>query len=338
MDRSAEADGAPTSASGEHRTVLGHSTAYWTYRGLSSVLQRVPAPLSQGIAAGAGLVMSRVWKDRRPVIAANLRRVVGPELPEADLDRLVTEAFHSYASYWVESARLVSMRPSEIFGRFSIEGYERVQEEMAKHNGVILALPHFGWWDLGGAWLTLKGTPMTTVMEPLEPPDLYDWFRAQREALGLTIHTFGQQTSGRLSAALRAGRLVGLVADRDLVGTGVEVEFFGEKTTLPGGPAVLSLRTGAPVFPVIVYQRPGGRGHGVIRPPIEMERTGNLRADVGRLTGLLAAELESLIRKAPAQWHMFQPNWPSDKETFGDLEGSRHGDGGGSVRMGPAGT
>ncbi len=261
--------------------------------------------------------MSRLWSERRPIVAANLRRVVGPELPEADLEGLVTEAFHSYASYWVESARLMSMRPSEIFRRFSIEGYERVQEEMAKHHGVILALPHFGCWDLGGAWLTLKGTPMTTVMEPLEPPDLFEWFRAQREALGLTIHTFEPQTSGRLAAALRAGRLVGLVADRDLVGTGVEVEFFGEKTTMPAGPAVLSLRTGAPIFPTIVYQVSGGRGHGVIRAPIEMERTRSLRADVGRLTSLLAGELELLIAKAPAQWHMFQPNWPSDKQRYG---------------------
>lgn len=297
--------------------MLGHSTAYWTYRGLSGVLQALPGPPARALAAGAGLVMSRLWHDRRPVIAANIRRVVGPELPEEDLERLVTEAFHSYASYWVDSARLVSMRPREIERRFSIEGYEHVERAMAERTGIILALPHFGCWDLGGAWLTLKGTPMTTVVEPLDPPDLYEWFRARREALGLTVHTFGPQTSGRLSAALRAGRLVGLVADRDLVGTGVEVEFFGEKTTLPGGPAVLSLRTGAPLCSTIVYQRPGGRGHGVIQAPIEMERTGSLRADVARLTGLLAGELESLIRKAPAQWHMFQPNWPADRERYG---------------------
>jgi KDO2-lipid IV(A) lauroyltransferase len=97
----------------------------------------------------------------------------------------------------------------------------------------------------------------------------------------------------------------------------VDVEFFGEVTKLPGGPAVLAIRTGAPLFPSIVYQDRGGKGHGVIRPPLEFERTGNLRTDVATITRMLAAEFEMLIRKAPEQWHMFQPNWPSDREKFG---------------------
>jgi KDO2-lipid IV(A) lauroyltransferase len=284
---------------------------------LSAVLQAVPSSLVGGLATISGLTMSELWRARRPVIRANLRRVVGPGLSDAALERLVTEAFDSYARYWVESARLASMGPAEVFRRFSIEGFERVEEESAKHRGIILALPHFGLWDLGGVWLTLKGYPMTTVAETLEPPDLFDWFRSQRESLGLTIHTFGSDTSGRLASALRAGRLVGLVADRDLVGNGVEVEFFGERTTLPGGPAVLALRTGAPLFPSIVYQVPGGKGHGVILPPLETERTGSLRADVGRVTQELAHSFEGLIRKAPEQWHMFQANWPADRERYG---------------------
>lgn len=299
------------------RRPLGHSRAYWTYRGLSAALKTIPGPLLDPLASVAGFSMAQLWQSKRPVVRANLRRVVGPEVTAQALDRLVTKAFDSYASYWVESARLVSMRPREILRRFTIEGFERVEEEMGKHRGVILALPHFGIWDLGGAWLTLKGCPMTTVAESLEPPDLFDWFRAQRESLGLTIHTLGPGTSGHLAGALRAGRLVGLVADRDLVGNGVEVEFFGEATTLPGGPAMLALRTGAPLFPSIVYQRPGRKGHGVIVPPLEVTRTGNLRTDVSRVTKALAAEFEVLIQKAPEQWHMFQPNWPSDKEKCG---------------------
>jgi KDO2-lipid IV(A) lauroyltransferase len=261
--------------------------------------------------------MSEVWRSRRPILRANLRRVVGSDVSEADLERLVVQAFDSYARYWIDSARLINLRPAEVFKRFSIEGFERVEEESAKHRGIILALPHLGFWDLGGLWLTLKGYPMTTVVEPLEPPDLFEWFKAQREALGLTIYSLGPDTPGRLASALRAGRLVGLVADRDLVGNGVEVEFFGEVTKLPAGPAILALRTGAPLFPAIVYQEPASKGHGVILPPVPVERTGNLRADVSRITRQLASTFEELIRKAPAQWHMFQPNWPSDKARYG---------------------
>jgi phosphatidylinositol dimannoside acyltransferase len=293
-----------------------HPFAYLVYRSLATAIQSVPGPLVGTVAKVSGFTMSEFWRNKRPVIRSNFRRVVGPDLSESDLEHVVVEAFDWYARYWVESARLISLRPAEVFKRFSIEGFTRVEEEMARHRGVILALPHFGFWDLGGLWLTLKGYPMTTVVEPLEPPALFEWFRAQREALGLTIYPLGREAPGQLMKALRAGRLVGLVADRDLGGNGVDVEFFGEVTKLPGGPAVLAIRTGAPLFPSIVYQHHGGKGHGVIRPPLQIERTGNLRADVTRITRMLAAEFEELIRKAPEQWHMFQPNWPSDREKF----------------------
>jgi KDO2-lipid IV(A) lauroyltransferase len=105
-----------------------------------------------------------------------------------------------------------------------------------------------------------------------------------------------------------------LLCDRDLERNGVEVEFFGERTTLPAGPAALSLRSGAPVLPTGVYFTPRYNGHlGFVRPPLPSNRTDEgLRADVARVTQVLANELESLIRRAPEQWHMFQPNWPSD--------------------------
>ena len=123
----------------------------------------------------------------------------------------------------------------------------------------------------------------------------------------------GPGTGVELLTTLRAGRLVGLLCDRDIMGNGVEVEFFGEKTTLPGGPATLALRTGAALLPTAVYSRPG-RGHAaVIMRPLATERVGKLREDVARVTQALALDLETLIRRAPEQWYLFQPNWPSDQ-------------------------
>jgi len=107
-----------------------------------------------------------------------------------------------------------------------------------------------------------------------------------------------------------------LLADRDLVGNGVEVEFFGEKTTLPAGPALLALRSGAPLMTCAIYQRPRGQYHAVLQPPLDSTRTGRLRKDVQRLTEEMARSLEGLVRLAPEQWHLFQPNWPSDRELY----------------------
>jgi KDO2-lipid IV(A) lauroyltransferase len=114
--------------------------------------------------------------------------------------------------------------------------------------------------------------------------------------------------------ALRDNGLLALVCDRDLRGDGVDVEFFGEHTTLPAGPATLALRTGAVIVPVAVYFRPHGGHHAVVRPPLDTSRQGSLREDVARITQALAREFEGLIAAEPQQWHLLQPNWPSDRD------------------------
>jgi KDO2-lipid IV(A) lauroyltransferase len=289
---------------------------YLTYRGLAAALQVTPRPIAGALATAAGFTISEVWRDKRPLVSSNLRRVLGPEVDDAAIRRLVTKAFSSYAHYWVESARVVGLRSDQIESTFSIEGFERFRLEMARGHGVVIVLPHVGSWEYGGRWLAQQGYPMTTVGELLEPPELFDWFTSQRATLGLTVLPPGPGTTVRLLDTLRAGRVVGLLADRDLVGNGVEVELFGERTTLPAGPALLALRSGAPLMTCAIYQRPRGLYHAVLQPPLDSTRTGRMRQDVQRLTEEMARSLEGLIRLAPEQWHLFQPNWPSDRERF----------------------
>ncbi len=176
-----------------------------------------------------------------------------------------------------------------------------------------MALPHLGSWDWGGAFLAAIGYPMTSVAEQLEPPELFEWFIEQREALGLTIVPLAESSGGALLRTLRNGGLVGLLCDRDLLGTGVEVEFFGERTTLPAGPATLALRTGAVLLTAAVYSGPGKLHTGVVSEPIDTARTGSFRADVARITQEITRHLEGYIRRAPEQWHLFQANWPSER-------------------------
>ncbi len=287
---------------------------YLTYRGLAAGLQLTPRPVAAAAASVAGYAISGVSGAKRALVHSNLRRVLGPEADEAEVRRLVRKAFSSYARYWVEAAQTVALRSDQIESIFSIEGFERFRLEMARGRGVVIVLPHVGSWEYGGRWLAQQGYPMTTVGELLEPPELFEWFTSQRAALGLTVLPPRPETTVRLLDTLREGRVVGLLADRDLVGNGIEVEFFGEKTTLPGGPALLALRSGAPIMTCAIYQRPKGRYHAVLRPPLDSARTGRLRQDVQRLTAEIAASLEGLIRQAPEQWHLFQPNWPSDRE------------------------
>jgi KDO2-lipid IV(A) lauroyltransferase len=128
----------------------------------------------------------------------------------------------------------------------------------------------------------------------------------------MTVVKIGPDAGKAVLGALRRNQIVCLLSDRDLTGDGVEVEFFGERTRLPGGPATVALRTGAPLLPVAVYFEERGGHHGVVQPPVPAERQGRLRDDVQRVTQELARRFEQLISTAPEQWHLLQPNWPSD--------------------------
>ena len=156
---------------------------------------------------------------------------------------------------------------------------------------------------------------MTVVVERIDPPELFDWFvraaQRPRDEGGAARPDAGD---GRARGRSRDNEVVCLLCDRDIQGGGVEVEFFGERTTLPGRPGdARRCAPGAPILPVGVYFTRAVNGHhAVVRPPLPAERTGTLRDDVARVTQALAHELELLIRRAPEQWHLFQPNWPSD--------------------------
>jgi phosphatidylinositol dimannoside acyltransferase len=152
------------------------------------------------------------------------------------------------------------------------------------------------------------------VVEPVEPPELFEWFAEYRRGLGMEVVPLSPTAGATLSRVLRSNGRIALLSDRDIGGTGVEVEFFGERTTLPGGPATLALRTGAALLPTTVYYNDDGTRRGIVRPPLDTTRQGTLREDVARITQALADQLAEMISEAPEQWHVFQPNWPSDRE------------------------
>jgi phosphatidylinositol dimannoside acyltransferase len=155
---------------------------------------------------------------------------------------------------------------------------------------------------------------MNVVVEQLEPADVFDWFVSLRERLGMRVIPAGSGAAAACAQALARNEVLCLPADRVVGGAAsVEVSFFGERTRLPAGPVTLALRTGAAVLPCAVYFESGADDHlGVFLPPLVIERRGRLREDVAAGTEALAREFEGLIRRAPTQWHLMQPNWPSD--------------------------
>ncbi len=277
------------------------------FKAAGAILETLPEGVDRALARVGGRLYWRLSGEKRRIVEANLRVVLGEPLEPARLERLVAASFDSYAQFWAESAKLPGLKPASVSSRFVIsEGFEYLSAAAAAKKGVVIALPHLGSWEWGGAYLARIGLPMLAVAEVLEPPELFEWFAAKRAQIGIDVAALDERAGATLLGRLRSGGIVGLLCDRDLQGNGVEFEFFGRRVTLPGGPATLALRTGAALMVAGCYAGPGLDHHAVVRAPLDCERTGSLRADVTRLTQEIARELEILIRRAPEQWHVLE--------------------------------
>lgn len=286
------------------------------YRSGYHLARSLPHPVTAACGWIGASLIAEVPTGRRLLVERNIRRARGEGYRGPRLRRSVRRSFRSYTRYWIDSFRLPGLDPERIDAGFSVSGFDNIARSIADGVGPILVLPHLGGWEWAGFWLaSVIGIPVTVVVEPVDPPELFEFFAQFRRALGMNVVPLGPEAGGEVLRAIRDRHVVCLLADRDIAGDGVEVEFFGERTTLPAGPATLALRTGAPMLPTAVYfTRAGNRG--VVQSPIPAEREGRFRDDVTRLTGVIAERLEGLIRAAPEQWHLQQPNWPSDREAL----------------------
>jgi KDO2-lipid IV(A) lauroyltransferase len=252
-------------------------------------------------------------------LEANLARVV-PDASPMKLKSLTRKGMHSYMRYWCDAFRLPDWTPERILATCRLENDGPARQALAEGRGVVMALSHSGNWDHAGAWSTLALAPVTTVMERLQPEELFERFLHFRQRLGMEILplTGGGDLFGVLVRRLRRGGFVPLLADRDLTATGVPVTLFGETARMAAGPASLALVSGAALYPVSLhYERlPAGAParwgvvctfHPEVVPP-EGERSEQLAV----MTQACADALAAGIRQYPQDWHMLQRVFVAD--------------------------
>ena len=274
------------------------------------VVRALPGPVARGLfTAGADIATRRGGRG-----VARLRdnlRQVRPALSEPELDALVRKGMRSYLRYYLEAFRLPSMSTDRILRSFRLGGHEMLGENVAVGQGSVVALPHGGNWDMAGAWVAAMGWPIVTVAERLRPEGLYQRFLDFRQGLGMEIIplTGGERSpQDVLLEKLGKGYVVPLLADRDLPGRGVEVEFFGARTTMPAGPALLALRSGAPLYAVDMWYEPDAPV-GQLYGPLPVPAHGRLADRVRVLTQTLADHFAAGIARHPEDWHMLQRMW-----------------------------
>ncbi|WP_301148247.1 phosphatidylinositol mannoside acyltransferase [Mycobacterium simiae] len=288
--------------------VLTTTATDWAYAAGWMAVRTVPESAARNVFDAGARYAAR---GGGPVqLRKNLARVLG--VPPAQVpDTLMREALASYARYWREAFRLPSMDHRILARRVdeTFQGADVLDAALAEGRGAVLALPHSGNWDMAGVWLAQTRGTFTTVAERLKPESLYRRFIAYRESLGFEVLPLsgGERPPFEvLCERLRANRAVCLMAERDLTRTGVQVDFFGEPTRMPAGPAKLAIETGAALLPAHCWNEPDG-WRVWIQSPLDCSS-----GDVAAITQALADRFAVNIAAHPEDWHMLQPQWLAD--------------------------
>lgn len=286
--------------------------SYLGLRAAAGLVGALPGWAARSLGSLAGRLWHALDRDRRGMARSHMRRVLGSD---SEARPAAKEMMRSYGRYYAEALWVRPHRLPDLLERTRVEGLHGIIAARDAGHGMIYALPHIGNWEVASPIALDLDISVVAVAEKLANQRITEWFTRMRADIGIEIilATGGAEVRRRLEESLAENKAVALLSDRDLRGRGIEVDFFGEKTTLPAGPARLALKTGAPLFPVGTYFE--GDGHYVeVRPPLPVPDASSREDQMKTMTQALAVELEQLILQAPEQWHLVVPNWPSDRE------------------------
>lgn len=286
---------------------------YWGVLAVAWLAQRLPPGLGYWVAACIGDFVYLIWWRGRANTIGNFRRVLGDGVPDREVRRTARQSFRNYHRAMVDFLRLPRVRPDEAESLIEGRGWEHLDGALAHGKGVILVGMHFGNWDLAGMVLAARNYRVNAVADGFGSKKLEEWVRRGREARGVRIITVGSYGIRNVFQALRRNEAVGVILDRPAGADGVPVRFFGEMTRWPRGPAVLALRTGAPLLAGYLVQRPDGSFTGEVNPVPGVtagERTEVSEEKVQAVLQAIVEMFEEYIRHYPDQWYMFRRMWP----------------------------
>lgn len=284
---------------------------YYGYVAASMAGRSIPERFTYPLARFLGRLAAR-RSGKRHAVARNLAIVTGQPVTSSRVRELARAAFESYARYWLETFRLVRMPGEYFLDRVRSDTAYRIDDMLAQGKGAIVVVGHLGNWDAAGAWVGARGNHLVTVAEVLRPRRMFEFFSEHRARLGMTIVPAQKGATDALAAAVNDGAVVAILGDRDLKGTGIEVEFFGRRVTFPPGPASVSFKTGVPVMIGGVFAErfdDGRYGWSIhIGRPIDPPTDRSAEA-MRAMTQKVAAELERHVRDRPEEWHVMSDFW-----------------------------
>ena len=280
-------------------------TAYVYFAGWR-IVRWLPENFAYNLACSVADLLSRKNGKSVQRLRSNLKRT-RPEITSLDLDLLTIQAMRSYMRYWCDTFRFPDWSKQRINETVTVENEHLLMDAIAAKTGIIVSLPHAGNWDHAGAYFCAKGVHLVTVAERLKPEKLFLKFLQYRQNMGMEVLPLDGRVLGTLAQRLRQGALVALVADRDLSRSGIDVTFFGGPSRMPAGPALLSLKTQAPLITAFVSYTESGIHIVFKQVLLPIEGTEELK--VAEIVQMTAKHFEEGIAKNPQDWHMLQRIW-----------------------------
>lgn len=292
--------------------VLGDWITYILYSALWRLVRLLPE--NRAYSFFNFLAIRSYEKDGRRIkrLRENYRKA-RPTLPDSEIEILVKAGIKNSMRYWCDTFRISDWSERRVIESVTTENEDLLISGAKSGRGVIVALPHAGNWDHAGYYFTTKGIEVNTVAEHLNPERLFRKFLAHRERMGIRVLDLADSVTEELATKLSDGKLVALVADRDLSKSGISVKFFGASARMPAGPALLAYRTAADLIVAFVSYRAKGI-HIKFSGPIEIRRNEKERDEVERVTQVLAEKFEADINEDLVSWHMLQRIFVTDSE------------------------
>lgn len=279
------------------------------FRLAAALLPRIPEALAVALALLAAHLAYVLLASARHAVAANLRPVLGAAATEADVRRAARGVFRTAALNYLDLFRLRALARTAVLARTSMRHAERLHAAVAAGRGVIVVTAHVGPFDAVAQLALVLGLRLTVPVEPIEPPALRDLVTRLRASHGVRYAPLGVATLREIVRALRRGELVALALDRDVLGGGRPLPFFGRTATFHEGPAVLAARTGAAILPVFAVREGLRRASVVIGEPVALVRDERGQPDVAATLRAVVGVLERFIAAHPDQWLVFAPVW-----------------------------
>ncbi|MCB0211137.1 MAG: lysophospholipid acyltransferase family protein [Anaerolineae bacterium] len=284
------------------------SVSYHLVRLAGTIVPKIPPALGYTLCRWAGGLAYRFNRSTRLTISLNLRRILGPQIAEGEIQRRARLTFDTLLYNYFDLFRLPRLDDDAVRRLVTVNGWDNVEAALAEGKGIVMTSAHLGNIEVVLYAMLLRGLAITIPVERIEPPEIFGYITALRTSKGLKLIPIDGPLIDLIRTLKKKG-VAGLAGDRDITGTGQIVDFFGYPAHLPDGHIRLALRTGAPLVVGFSYRRPDQSYQATFLPPYHPPASGSEEERIAAGMKFIVAEMEKAIAQAPEQWTVTVPIW-----------------------------